>query len=120
VPRFNRMLLALALAAASMAICATAQAQYNCQAYLDSRSGSSGGTDFCWLSGSICYDCWDNFYNTCSNDWEPCDPRPQPRTPFVQYAARSPAPSEAGSPAPPSRICAVTHAVSPVRVEILF
>lgn len=120
----RRSLWVASLLAFALALGGAAHAQVNCAQYIDSRSGSSGGITFCWLSGSICYDCWSGGGSqTCSSNWNPCDPRP--RGPFVQTAALpSPAPqssvAQATAPTAAIRFCEVTSPGPTLRSETLF
>jgi hypothetical protein len=60
---------------------------YDCTTYLDSQAAASQTTTFCWLSGAICYQCYDvNTGDNCSSNWSACDPyrrRPQNPDPSV-------------------------------------
>ena len=48
---------------------------YDCTTYIDSRAAADQTTTFCWLSGSICYQCYDvNTGDNCSSNWSACDP----------------------------------------------
>ena len=54
-----------------------ASAATYCDTYYDSRSASSYGEDFCWLSGAICYECYDtDSGESCTDDWKECNPYP--------------------------------------------
>lgn len=117
----QRLLLCVTLLVFSLVLAGSAQATVTCIGYYDSRAGSTGGMSFCWLSGSICYDCWygsGGGGNTCSNDWSPCDPRPV--QPVFQTAAFPPSPSEATASTAAIRICEVTSPGPPLRSETLF
>lgn len=50
----------------------------DCQRYWDSRAAQDQyGNSWCWLSGRICYQCYDlNSGDNCSADWGECDPYP--------------------------------------------
>ncbi len=89
-----------------------ASAGVECQTYFDSRAYSDPVYNFCWLSGSICYQCVDvDRGSGCSSDWEACDPNPARIVPLQQIADCRPAstPAAPDSLVPRSRIERVTH-----------
>lgn len=48
-----------------------------CVRYWDSQAASYYGESFCWLSGRICYECYDDYSGeNCSTDWSECNPYP--------------------------------------------
>lgn len=118
----QRSLWVASLLAFALALGGAAQAQVQCASYYDSRSISSGGTSFCWLSGSICYDCWSasggGGFDTCSSDWYPCDPRPP--QPAVQTAAFPSSAPQATAPTAAIRFCEVASVGPTLRSETLF
>lgn len=115
--RARRSLSISFLLAAIAAIAGAADAEVYCAQYWDSRSGSGGGYTFCWLSGSICYDCWDSGSgSTCSNDWSPCDPRPRQEHKMASFET---GPNTAVD-AQPFRICEVIAPTPALRSDVLF
>lgn len=117
----RRSLWGASLLAFAFAVAGSTQASVQCYGYYDSRSGSSGGQTFCWLSGSICYECvyeGPGSAGSCSNDWTPCDPRPP--QPAVQTAAFPSSAPEATASTAPIRICEVTSPGPTLRSETLF
>ena len=58
------------------ALLAPATASAYCTTYFDSQAATAYGDSFCWLSGAICFQCWDDLANDCSANWQECDPVP--------------------------------------------
>lgn len=114
--------IAAALASGSLGFSpeAAAAGQLHCYELIDARAGGSGGTTFCWLSGRVCYDCYeDGSYASCSSDWQPCDPRPF--MPAQQHTRMSPSGGAgAGSTAAAVKICQTVTAASLLRAENLY
>lgn len=60
---------------------AAAVADVQCYQYINTRAYSDPIYNFCWLSGSICYQCVNvDRGSGCASDWQTCDPNP-PRGP---------------------------------------
>ena len=72
----KRCTLILAALLIALVVPSVASAGLYCTTYYDSRAASSWGDSYCWLSGAICYQCWDDFANDCSSDWHECSPVP--------------------------------------------
>lgn len=48
-----------------------------CNTFYDSQAASYYGESYCWLSGRICYECYDTQSGeNCSSDWSECNPYP--------------------------------------------
>lgn len=55
---------------------ASAFAEVRCETYYNTVAYSDAQYNFCWLSGAICYQCYDvDTAESCSNDFSPCEPR---------------------------------------------
>jgi hypothetical protein len=80
----KRILMLTFLALLLSAGAATASVQ--CYQYIDSRAYSDSLYNFCWLSGSICYQCVNvDRGSGCAADWHVCDPNPpkEPENPVA-------------------------------------
>ena len=50
----------------------------DCAVYIDSKAFMNDTYSFCWLSGNICYNCYNiNTGDSCASDWRQCDPNPR-------------------------------------------
>lgn len=63
--------------------------QAECDTYWNSRAYDDGSASWCWLSGSICTQCWyDETGDACATEEGQCEPRPY-TGPDVQTAGAS-------------------------------
>lgn len=81
-----RVIIRAALVLTMILVAGPLYADLQCDTYYDdSRAYDDGYDDFCWLSGSICVNCYDvGTPDSCTEDLGPCDPYPQ--GPDIQVA----------------------------------
>lgn len=57
--------------------------EVECERYWDSTAATYQGESFCWLSGAVCYQCYETTAGqNCSSNWDEC-------TPFLQERHRT-------------------------------
>jgi hypothetical protein len=72
--RHFRMILMLAM----FVFAASAFAEVQCDVTYNSKAYSDAQYNFCWLSGSVCYQCYDvQTADSCSSEYTPCNPYPR-------------------------------------------
>ena len=71
-------------------IAGSLHAGVQCDRYVDSRAYDDGYYDFCWLSGSLCANCYDSETgDSCAAEGGPCDPYPaRPMQPVAEQRDR--------------------------------